>query len=136
MPPIVTLARATFISLTLTMLVACADTRPAADPAVPSASPPAVPSSDAQQGEAISINRFAFTPENLSVPAGTTVTWTNDEDSLHTVTSGTPESPSGLFDTGEIDTGVEFPFTFDEPGSYPFFCARHDFMTGEITVTP
>ena len=70
------------------------------------------------------------------MPAGTTVTWTNDEDSLHTVTSGTPATPSGLFDSGEIDTGVEFTYTFADEGTYPFFCARHDFMTGVVTVTP
>jgi plastocyanin len=84
----------------------------------------------------ISIKGFKFSPATLSVHPGSTVTWTNDEDSLHTVTAGTPEAPSGLFDSGEIDTGVTFPFTFSETGSYPFFCARHDFMRGEVTVAP
>ncbi len=94
------------------------------------------PASDTPMVDAVSIKGFKFTPDDLTVPAGTTVTWTNDEDSLHTVTSGTPATPSGLFDSGEIDTGVEFAYTFADAGTYPFFCARHDFMTGVVTVTP
>ncbi len=97
---------------------------------VASAAAPAAPMVDA-----VSINGFKFTPDDLTVQAGTTVTWTNDEDSLHTVTSGTPATPSGLFDSGEIDTGVEFAYAFAEAGTYPFFCARHDFMKGVVTVT-
>lgn len=92
--------------------------------------------SEAASSDAISIKGFAFAPKALMVPVGTTVTWTNDEDSLHTVTSGTAAAPTGLFDSGEIDTGVDFEFTFTEEGAYQFFCARHDFMTGVVTVTP
>lgn len=149
MQPVPTFIRANLAALTLITLAACSaggstTPEPATPATIPSAgSPssvvvpsPAVSPSEADTPDAISIKGFAFAPETLSVPVGTTVTWTNDEDSLHTVTSGTPESPSGLFDSGEIDTGVEFPYTFEELGSYPFFCARHDFMTGEITVTP
>lgn len=98
---------------------------------VDSASPSLLPVSPT-----VSIKGFKFTPASQSVPAGSTVTWTNDEDSLHTVTAGSPGDPSRLFDSGEIDTGEEFTFTFANSGQYPFFCARHDFMTGDITVTP
>ncbi len=106
---------------------------------VPSAAPTssqAPAASDPVSGSTISIKDFAFDPASLTVAIGTTVTWTNDEDALHTVTSGTPDVRTDLFDSGEIDTGVEFPVTFDEAGSYPFFCDRHEFMRGEITVTP
>ncbi len=149
MQRIPTLIRANLAALTLITLAACsaggsATPEPPTPATIPSAGSPssavspssAASPSGAESVDAISIKGFAFAPETLSVPVGTTVTWTNDEDSLHTVTSGTPERPSSLFDSGEIDTGVEFPYTFEEPGSYPFFCARHDFMTGEITVTP
>ena len=132
----------TFAQVTLAILAAltigaCGGGGSSAPRSVPPASLPLLASpSEAASSEAISIKGFAFTPAALTVPVGTTVTWTNDEDSLHTVTSGTPPTPSGLFDSGEMDTGVDFSFTFAEPGTYPFFCSRHDFMKGEITVDP
>ena len=137
MAPVRVLARA---SLTLAAIMAIAGCGPSAStprpPQTAVTSPSAAVASGARPVDAISIKSFKFTPQRLSVPVGTAVTWTNDEDSLHTVTSGTPASPSGLFDSGEIDTGVEFPYTFTDEGTYPFFCARHDFMTGVVTVTP
>ena len=82
----------------------------------------------------VSIKAFKFTPDALTVPIGSTVTWVNDEDSLHTVTAGTPDERTGLFDSGEIDTGESLEFTFDEPGTYAYFCDRHEFMTGAVEV--
>ena len=132
-----TFARLTLAILAALTIAACGGGGSAAPRSVPSASLPSQASpSAAESSEAVSIKGFAFAPEVLTVPVGTTVTWTNDEDSLHTVTSGTPAAPSELFDSGEIDTGGEFAFTFTEEGAYPFFCARHDFMKGVITVTP
>ena len=143
-----TVARATLAILAALTIAACGGgggsnaprSAPAASPS-PKASPAPASSADASpapaaSSNAVSIKGFAFTPDALTVPVGTTLTWRNDEDSLHTVTSGTPEAPTGLFDSGEIDTGIEFPFTFAEQGSFPFFCARHDFMKGVVTVTP
>lgn len=106
------------------------------EPGTPTATAASEPTAATDTGAAISIGGFAYTPATLTVPAGTTVTWTNDEDALHTVTSGTPDARTDGFDSGEIDTGVEFPVTFDEAGTFPFFCDRHEFMRGEITVTP
>ena len=137
-----TFARVTLAMFAAIMTTACggggsAGSAPLAPGSVPPASlPPQASPSVAVSSGAVSIKGFAFTPEALTVPLGTTVTWTNDEDSLHTVTSGTAEAPSGRFDSGEIDTGVDFAFTFAEEGTYPFFCARHDFMKGVVTVTP
>lgn len=108
-----------------------------ASPTPTTASPAASPTgSPATTGSAISISNFEFQPATLTVPVGTTVSWTNDEDALHTATSGTPDDRTGLFDSGEIDTGVSFEVTFDEAGTFPFFCDRHEFMRGEITVAP
>ncbi len=126
-------------SLTLVAFLAiagCAGPGQTPEPTIPTTPGASAAASDAPMTDAISIKGFAFAPDDLKVPVGTTVTWTNDEDSLHTVTSGTPPSPSGLFDSGEIDTGVEFAYTFTDEGTYPFFCARHDFMKGVVTVTP
>lgn len=85
---------------------------------------------------AISIKEFEFMPPTVTVRAGDAVVWTNEEDSLHTVTAGTPEARTGMFDSGEFDTGETFEHTFPEAGSYPFFCDRHEFMRGVVTVTP
>ena len=85
----------------------------------------------------------AFKPSELDVPAGTTVTWTQKDPGAHTVTSGVVEPgaagvttrPDSTFDSGEIASGKSFAFTFDEPGTYPYFCALHPAtMRGEIRV--
>ena len=130
------LARASFTLVAVAAIAGCGSSGPTPRPALPSSPTSSVPASDARVVAAVRIDGFAFTPQDISVPVGTTVTWINDEDSLHTVTSGTPASQSGLFDSGEIDTGVEFPYRFTAEGTYPFFCSRHDFMTGVVTVTP
>ncbi len=136
MSPVLMLARASLTVVAVLAIAACGSSSASPEPAIPSDPASSAPASGAQAVDAISIKGFAFAPDDLAVPVGTTVTWTNDEDSLHPVTSGTPASPTGLFDSGEIDTGVEFPYTFTDEGTYPFFCARHDFMTGVVTVTP
>ncbi len=139
----VRLARIGGLALLIVVTLACATPTTSGAPLASSAPSPATSaaadatsSAAPDTSNAITIKGFKFTPASLTVPKGTTVTWTNEEDSLHTVSAGTPDAPSGLFDSGEIDTGVEFPFTFDRPGTYPFFCSRHDFMRGEVTVTP
>jgi plastocyanin len=90
------------------------------------------------------IQLVAFKPEQLEVAAGTTVTWTNRDPGAHTVTSGSVEQggagvtqqPDGTFDSGEIAKGDSFEQTFDEPGSYEYFCSLHPAtMRGEIRVT-
>lgn len=82
---------------------------------------------------------FAFTPENLEITAGTTVRWTNDEDVFHTVTSTDTQAqrtPNGKFDSALASHGDTFAFTFDEPGTYHYYCKPHSpFMFGTITVT-
>lgn len=90
------------------------------------------------------IQLIAFKPEQLEVTAGTTVTWTNRDPGAHTVTSGTVEQgdsgvtqePDGTFASGDIAKGDSFQQTFDEPGTYQYFCSLHPAtMRGEIRVT-
>jgi plastocyanin len=77
-----------------------------------------------------------FMPNSLQVNVGDTVTWTNEDTAAHTVTSGTPvDGPSGLFDSGLIVAGSTFDFTFNETGTYPYFCIVHPWMKGEIKVS-
>ncbi len=83
---------------------------------------------------AVTIQTFQFRPVPLGVKAGTRVTWTNTADIEHTVTSGTPEIHDGRFNTPLDSKGATFSFTFTEPGTYPYFCDRHNEMRGEIRV--
>jgi plastocyanin len=74
------------------------------------------------------IDNFTFNPQQITVKAGDTVTWTNHDDIPHTVTSKT------LFRSKAVDTDDKFSFTFAKPGSYPYFCSLHPHMTGSIVV--
>jgi plastocyanin len=80
----------------------------------------------------------AFNPNTLTIRVGTTVTWSNDETSPipHTVTSGSPNALSGMFDSGDLNPGQTFQFTFNAPGTFQYFCRIHGAaMTGTVTVT-
>ena len=86
-------------------------------------------------GNQVTIKGFAFSPSVLQVKVGTTVVWTQEDDTFHTVTSGTAGSPTSLFDSGQLAKGGTFRFTFTQPGNYPYFCADHASMTGEVRVS-
>ncbi len=79
----------------------------------------------------VGIDNFAFKPANLTVAAGTTVTWINHDDVPHTATS--KDEPQ-VFDSGALDTDEKYSFTFSKPGTYPYYCKVHTHMTGVITV--
>lgn len=97
----------------------------------------ATPAANADDPSAqMDIVQFAFSPATLEVPAGTTVTWLNHDAIVHSVTNGTDGTAAGAFDSGLFDQGVSYSFTFTDPGNYPYFCMRHNFMHGTITVTP
>ena len=76
-------------------------------------------------------NNFTFVPARLTVKAGTTVTWRNEDDIPHTVTSA-----ARLFKSKALDTDDSFSFTFTEPGTYEYFCSLHPRMTATIVVEP
>ncbi len=82
----------------------------------------------------VAIQLFQFKPSPVEVKAGTRVTWTNNDDINHTVTSGTPENRDGRFDGKLSGKGTTFAFDFTQPGTYSYFCARHQSMRGEIVV--
>jgi plastocyanin len=77
----------------------------------------------------VPILEWAFSPNALAVAAGQTVTWTNDGDQEHTVSSETR-----AFD-GTLAPGSTFSVTFNAPGTYAYFCDPHPWMTGTIVVT-
>jgi plastocyanin len=76
-----------------------------------------------------------FLPYEETVAKGATVTWSNDDSAAHTVTSGTPTGgPDGLFDSSIFMAGNSFEFTFDDAGTYDYFCMVHPWMAGIINV--
>ena len=77
------------------------------------------------------IDNFTFVPARLTVKAGTTVTWRNEDDIPHTVTSA-----ARLFKSKALDTDDSFSFIFTEPGIYEYFCSLHPRMTATIVVEP
>ena len=77
----------------------------------------------------VKIDNFSFGPGTLTVPVGTTVTWTNHDDIPHTVVS-----TEGAFKSKVLDTDEKFSFTFSKAGSYPYFCSIHPKMTGRVVV--
>lgn len=77
----------------------------------------------------VDIVNFVFERGELTVPAGTTVTWTQQDSSLHTVDFEDGEK------SGEMAQGDTYSRTFDEPGEYPYICFYHPRMTGTVTVT-
>ncbi len=82
------------------------------------------------QTEDIEVRDYTFQPDSITVEPGTTVIWTNYDNDQHTVTSNEEIFDSGLFGEGET-----FEYTFEEPGTYEYFCRPHPFMTGEVIVS-
>jgi plastocyanin len=78
----------------------------------------------------IEMANFAFTPATITVPVGTTVTWTNTDSVQHTTTSA-----DDLWKSGNLAQDASFSFTFDTPGTYEFMCSIHNSMKGTVTVT-
>lgn len=78
----------------------------------------------------IKIDNFAFSPETLAVPVGTTVEWINRDDIPHTVVS----DDRNTFKSKALDTDEKFSFTFTKAGTYPYFCSVHPKMTGKVVV--
>ena len=91
----------------------------------------------------------AYLPAQLTITAGTTVTWINKDSIGHTVTEGDPNSPkqpalrafdsSGEAGSGKaalLEPGQSWSYTFTTPGTYNYYCIVHPYMTGQITVLP
>ena len=94
-------------------------------PAAPAASTPG-PSGG---GNAVTINNFAFSPADLTVKTGSTVTWTNNDPASHTITSD-----AGGFSSDPVAKGGTYQFTFSQPGTYAYHCSIHPSMKGTIIV--
>ena len=78
----------------------------------------------------IEIADLAFDPETVTVAAGTTVTWVSADPNL----PHTSNSEDEVWFSGTLNEGDEFSFTFEEPGTFAYFCEVHPSMTGSIVV--
>ena len=83
----------------------------------------------AQTGPRIEITKHKFSRPTLTVPAGTTVTWLNRDEDLHTVVSTTL-----TFKSAGLETDEAYSYTFTKPGVYEYFCTLHPLMTGKVIV--
>jgi plastocyanin len=79
----------------------------------------------------VQIDNFTFAPATLTVAAGTTVTWKNDDDDAHTVVE-----KDRKFKSAALDTDDKFSQTFTAPGEYEYFCSIHPYMKGKVVVKP
>ena len=96
------------------------------------AQPPEPGAADTANTAAVTIAGFAYSPEQLTIPLGTTVTWTNNDAAPHDVVSYDRFSiVSDLMETGE-----SFAQRFDEPGSFAYFCTLHPSMQAVVVVEP
>ena len=88
-------------------------------------------------GSSVPSNGKFFVPETLTVSTGTTVTWTNGDSTLHTVTSGSAESGnSGTeFDSSYLAAGKTFQHQFNTAGTFDYYCTLHPWMKGKVVVS-
>jgi plastocyanin len=77
----------------------------------------------------VKVDNFSFSPQTITIKAGTTVTWTNRDDIPHTVVSD-----DKVFKSKVLDTDEKFSYTFDKAGNFPYFCSIHPKMTGKVIV--
>jgi plastocyanin len=111
-------ARLTALGLGMALVAAMPDPLPAGEAV-------------AANSAAIRIDNFNFTPPTMVVAPGTTVTWTNADDSPHSV-----REKDGKFKSAALDTDDTFSQTFTAPGEYEYFCSIHPRMVGKVVVKP
>ncbi|MGW7535853.1 plastocyanin/azurin family copper-binding protein [Amycolatopsis sp. NPDC054798] len=121
-------------------LTACTASPPAAPPpTAPMASMPGMTASPpptagaVSTANAVAIKDFAFAPAATTVKKGTTVTWTNQDQDAHTVTS---TGSGGPLRSPTLQNGQSYQYTFGTPGTFEYLCTIHPFMTATVTVTP
>jgi plastocyanin len=84
-----------------------------------------------QAGVTVAIDNFSFSPEPITVPAGTKVTWVNHDDIPHTITDA---SEPRAYKSAALDTDEAYAFVFRTPGTYRYFCSLHPHMQGTVVV--
>ncbi len=108
----------------------CGRPRPVATTPAPTTGVSITAPTPAAGANQVTIDGFAFAPPNLTVPAGTTVTWTNRDEEPHTVAAS-----DGSFHSPGMGTGATFAHTFSAPGTFDYVCSIHPMMRGTVVVT-
>lgn len=80
------------------------------------------------------ITDSCYVPSIITISKGEEVTWSNEDAAFHSVTSGSYEQPTDLFDSGYMDPGQKFTVSFENIGEYDFFCTLHPWMKGKVIV--
>lgn len=78
----------------------------------------------------VNIQNLSFDPKTIAIQTGTTVTWSNSDTLTHTVTAS-----NGAFDSGRLDPGKNFGYTFNSPGTFDYACTIHPTMKGQVIVS-
>lgn len=115
------------IVLTITLIVFAVNCKSSSE--ISDAPPPGN-----NNGNEISVQDSSFSPGTLTISVGTTVTWRHNGNTVHTVTSGDRGNPSGMFDSGDMNNGNTFQFTFNNTGTFSYHCIYHIGMNGTIIV--
>ncbi|MCC6791512.1 MAG: amidase [Thermomicrobiales bacterium] len=124
----IAVASALIAAIVANLIVRWSSAAPPGVDGVAEASPPAAVASPAASPFAHSIERMAYHPSRVDIPAGATVTWVNRQGVPHTVTA------PGELNSGRLDRDARFTHTFDEPGVYWYECFYHHNMSGLVVV--
>ena len=79
-------------------------------------------------------NDRCYIPSLIVIEKGKQVTWVNEDSAFHSITSGYYGTPTELFDSGHLDPFESYTLTFDETGTYDYFCTLHPWMKGQVIV--
>jgi plastocyanin len=109
--------------------LSCQSPAPAAAPPIPGQGLPGKPAPVVPSTVEVTIEGFAYKPATLNIPVGTTVTWHNNDTAPHTVTAR-----DNSFDSGSLANGGTFSHTFQEKGTFEYYCKIHPNMAGKVTV--
>ena len=116
--------RSRVVALGLTALVIAAACGGAATPA----------SSASASAATVDYQGFKANPATIEIAKGGKLTWTNKDTTTHTVTSGTSRQKDGKFDSGDLAPNATFSFTFNDAGTFEYFCSKHSSMNGFTVV--
>jgi plastocyanin len=126
-----TLLHTALVQAMLSPLVAWLENYVGGTPGSTSCSPgSATTTTTSSSSQSVMISNYSFMPSSITVPTGTTVTWTNGDNVAHTVTS----SDGGPLNSPNIPPGQTYSYTFNAPGTYNYYCSIHPNMTGQVTV--
>jgi plastocyanin len=120
--------RFALLALVLPIIGACSS-EGSNDATTPSVSTTIATSARAAGAGAVGIADFKFGPDEVHVPVGGSVKWTNNDSQQHTATSST-----GAFDAGAIQPGASTTVEFKTAGSFTYICSFHPFMSGTVVV--